>query len=113
LLPTLGRALQLALILSVLIAVLIKLKYVRKPPGDLPELATFPFRNNITNDTATVPWDKSFGAYNVLLETHSHTRRSDGAMTPDQVVEWGIAYGYTAIMVTDHNTIDGGLEARQ
>ena len=108
-----GRALQLTAILIVLIAVLIKLKYVDKPRGDLPQTVTFPFRYNISADSDTVPWDPNFGPYNVLLETHSHSYWSDGSMTPEQVVEWAIAYGYTAVVVTDHNTVEGGLRAKK
>jgi hypothetical protein len=96
-----------------LIAVLIKLKYVSKPPGDLPGEVTFPFRYNLSADPDTVPWDPNFGPYNVLLEMHSHTYFSDGAMSPEQMVEWAIAYGFTAIVVSDHNTIYGGLKAKQ
>lgn len=33
-------------------------------------------------------------------------------MSPEQLVEWAIAYGYTAIAVTDHNNIEGGLRAK-
>jgi predicted metal-dependent phosphoesterase TrpH len=57
--------------------------------------------------------DPNFGPFNVLLEMHSHTYYSDGAMSPEQMVEWAIAYGFTAIAVTDHNTIYGGLLAKQ
>ena len=113
LLPTLGRALQLTLILIVLIAILIKLKYTNKPPRDLPWRATFPFRYNISADPDTVPWDQDFGPYNVLLEMHSHTYFSDGSMSPEQLVEWAIAYGFTAVVVSDHNDIRGGLRAKQ
>jgi len=49
----------------------------------------------------------------VLLEMHSHTYFSDGAMSPEQMVEWAIAYGFSAIAVTDHNTITGGLAAKK
>jgi PHP domain len=113
LLPTLGRAIQVSLVLTVLIAILIKLKYTDKPRRDLPHLVTFPFRYNISADPDTVPWDPSFGDYNVLLETHTHTYFSDGSMSPEQVVEWALAYGYTAVVVTDHNTIRGGLRAKK
>jgi len=34
-------------------------------------------------------------------------------MSPEQLVEWAIAYGFTAIAVTDHNTIHGGLRAKE
>jgi hypothetical protein len=89
------------------------LKYVNKPRGDRPDLVTFPFRYNISADNDTVPWDTDFGPYNVLLETHTHTTYSDGSMNPGQVVEWALAYGYTALVVSDHNTIVGGLEAKK
>jgi len=44
---------------------------------------------------------------------HSHTYFSDGAMSPEQLVEWAIAYGFTAVVVSDHNNINGGLVAKQ
>ena len=84
-----------------------------KPRGDRPDLVDFPFRYNISADNDTVPWNPSFGPYNVLLETHTHTTYSDGSMSPAQVVEWAIAYGYTALVVSDHNNIAGGLEAKK
>lgn len=60
-----------------------------------------------------MPWDPDFGPYNVLLEIHSHTYFSDGSMSPEQLVEWAIAYGFSAIVVSDHNTIWGGLKAKE
>ena len=88
------------------------MKYVDKPSSDLTKAVQFPFRYNATSDPDTVPWDRNFGPYNVLLEMHSHTVFSDGSMSPEQIVEWAIAYGYTAIAVTDHNNIEGGLRAK-
>ena len=35
------------------------------------------------------------------------------AMSPEQMVEWAIAYGYTAVVVSDHNNIYGGLVAKE
>jgi PHP domain len=92
---------------------LIRLKYADKPREDLPQAVTFPFRYNISDDPDIVPWDLDSGPYNVLFETHSHSYFSDGAMSPEQVVEWAIAYGYTALAVSDHNTIEGGLRAKE
>jgi predicted metal-dependent phosphoesterase TrpH len=34
-------------------------------------------------------------------------------MSPEQIVEWAIAYGYTAVVVSDHNTVEGGLRAQK
>lgn len=49
----------------------------------------------------------------VIAEFHTHTTFSDGAMSPAQVVDWAIAYGYNVLFVTDHNTLEGGLKAQE
>ncbi|CAG8456199.1 285_t:CDS:2 [Diversispora eburnea] len=41
-----------------------------------------------------------FGNYNILLNGHAHTTYSD-------------AYGFNAVIVSDHNTLEGGLEAQR
>jgi len=51
------------------------------------------------------------GVCNVLLSQHAHTLHSDGSMTVQQVLDWHIAQGFTAVAVTDHNDWQGGLEA--
>lgn len=48
-----------------------------------------------------------------VLDTHSHTTISDGSLTPEQLVDWAIAYGLNALFVTDHNDIEGGLLAQR
>ncbi|KAG0334552.1 hypothetical protein BG000_008236 [Podila horticola] len=59
------------------------------------------------------PMNSSFGNdYDVLLDGHSHTTYSDGRMTPETLIKWHIANGYNAVIVTDHNTIKGGLAAQ-
>ncbi|CAG8691222.1 25412_t:CDS:2 [Dentiscutata erythropus] len=58
------------------------------------------------------PMDNPF-KYNILLDGHSHTTYSDGRMKPEQLLKWAIANGYNAIIVSDHNTIDGALEAQK
>ncbi|KAF9995028.1 hypothetical protein BGZ79_000182, partial [Entomortierella chlamydospora] len=56
----------------------------------------------------------SFGNdYDVLLDGHSHTTYSDGRMSPETLLKWHIANGYNAVIVSDHNTIDGGLAAQK
>ncbi|KAJ1937164.1 hypothetical protein EC988_007973, partial [Linderina pennispora] len=55
----------------------------------------------------------AFGSFNVLLDSHAHTTVSDGKLTPEQLVEYAIAQGYNAMIVTDHNTVDGGLRAEE
>ena len=71
---------------------------------------TFPW--HVDPRTYLQPWNTSFGAYNVLLDGHIHTTRSDGMLTPEQIVDWAVAHGYNALAVTDHNTVQGGLDAK-
>ncbi|KAJ1912564.1 hypothetical protein H4219_005549 [Mycoemilia scoparia] len=59
------------------------------------------------------PMDPDFGNYNILLDAHSHTTYSDGKMTPEQLVEYSRANGYNALIVTDHQTVSGGLAAEK
>jgi hypothetical protein len=42
-----------------------------------------------------------------------HTLHSDGEYTPQQVVQRALANGYNAIVVSDHNTVEGSLLAQQ
>uniref|UniRef100_U9SWU1 Polymerase/histidinol phosphatase N-terminal domain-containing protein n=1 Tax=Rhizophagus irregularis (strain DAOM 181602 / DAOM 197198 / MUCL 43194) TaxID=747089 RepID=U9SWU1_RHIID len=57
------------------------------------------------------PIDNDFGEFNVLLDGHLHTKFSDGRMNPEQLLKWAIANGYNAIIVSDHNNIEGVSEA--
>jgi len=43
--------------------------------------------------------------YNVRLDHHSHTFHSDGVLSVRQNIEWHIAMGYNAMVITDHNTL--------
>jgi predicted metal-dependent phosphoesterase TrpH len=77
-------------------------KFTFNIPGDLPNAEL---------------WDPSYidlgtDHYSVL-ETHAHTTVSDGSLSPRQLVDWAIAYGFTVLFVTDHNDVDGGLEAQK
>lgn len=45
-------------------------------------------------------------------DLHIHSRRSDGALQPEKVVEVARARGLDGISITDHNTIRGSLEAK-
>lgn len=46
-----------------------------------------------------------------MLDLHSHTRASDGVMTPKELVGAARARGVTILAVTDHDTIGGLAEA--
>ena len=48
----------------------------------------------------------------VKADLHMHTNYSDGSATPREIVSQAIEQGLNVIAITDHNTIDGALEAR-
>jgi len=53
-------------------------------------------------------------SYHVLLgDFHMHTSYSDGRGTPIQMVETARGDGYDFIAITDHNTIQGALYAKE
>ncbi|KAI9500939.1 Polymerase/histidinol phosphatase-like protein [Coemansia spiralis] len=59
------------------------------------------------------PMNSSFTDYNILLDAHLHTTYSDGVLSPKQVVEYAMANGFNAIIVTDHQTVSGSIAARE
>lgn len=48
-----------------------------------------------------------------IADLHMHTRYSDGADSPRDVLRWASEIGLHVIAVTDHDTIDGALEAAE
>ncbi len=44
-----------------------------------------------------------------MIDLHTHTRFSDGSLTPTEVVELAVRVGLSAVAITDHDGI-GGLE---
>ncbi|KAJ3358217.1 hypothetical protein GGF32_000573 [Allomyces javanicus] len=68
-------------------------------------------------DRGLVPLDSAFPLNNTgtlaIADLHSHSTKSDGRLTPRQLLEYALAQGYNAIAVTDHNSITGGLEAER
>jgi len=46
------------------------------------------------------------------IDLHIHTNASDGLFTPSEVVEYALKANLKAIAITDHDTIDGFVEAR-
>lgn len=47
----------------------------------------------------------------MFIDLHTHSIKSDGAMTPTEVVDTAKAAGLAAISLTDHDVIDGVSEA--
>jgi hypothetical protein len=48
--------------------------------------------------------------FNITLDQHSHTLLLEGVLTVRQNIEWHIAMGYNAIVITDHNSIANKAE---
>lgn len=46
-----------------------------------------------------------------MIDLHTHTRYSDGSLTPTEVVELAAREGLRAVAITDHDSIDGLEEA--
>lgn len=45
------------------------------------------------------------------IDLHTHTKASDGTLTPSELVDLAVSKNLSAIAVTDHDTIDGIREA--
>ncbi|MDR3123255.1 MAG: PHP domain-containing protein [Treponema sp.] len=48
-----------------------------------------------------------------MIDLHTHSRASDGNLTPSDLIRTAKERGLTAIALTDHDTIDGLDEARE
>ena len=48
-----------------------------------------------------------------MIDLHTHTTNSDGSLTPRELVKLAKEQGFSAIAVTDHDTVDGIGEATQ
>lgn len=46
------------------------------------------------------------------IDMHVHTNASDGVLTPIQVINWAIEANLGGVAITDHDTIDGYIKAR-
>lgn len=66
--------------------------------------------SKFTTDTV---YEKDSAMIPLIAEFHTHTNYSDGSMSPEQVVDWAIAYGFHVLFVTDHNNLEGGLKAQE
>lgn len=59
-----------------------------------------------------LPFNTSF-AYNILLNSHSHTNEDDGMLSVEQNLKWHIAHGYNATIITAHNQLEPAKKARE
>ena len=46
-----------------------------------------------------------------MIDLHIHTNKSDGVLSPEEVVDIAIEKGIKAIAITDHDVVDGVSEA--
>ncbi len=74
--------------------------------------AEYRYYDNDWDDFSYVP-DYNNSSWNILFDAHSHTKYSDGHLTPRQNILWHIAMGFTAMALTDHNNFKGIEEIRQ
>ncbi|PWA02246.1 hypothetical protein BB558_001621 [Smittium angustum] len=103
------RILYFIVYLAIFIAILLYLKTkINYEELDYTKIQ-FPWHSD--PKSYLVPYNQTFGDYNILLDTHSHTTYSDGRMSPGKLIEQAISNGYNAIAVTDHQTVEGGLAA--
>jgi len=70
------------------------------------------FTDNDWDNFSFVP-DYNSTEWNILLDSHSHTKYSDGKLTPRQNILWHIAMGFNAMVLTDHNTFRGVEKIRE
>lgn len=57
------------------------------------------------------PWGEVLKELEGCVDLHLHTTRSDGTMTPAEVVQYARMKGLRAISITDHDTVGGNEEA--
>lgn len=48
-----------------------------------------------------------------MIDLHTHTTASDGTYTPKELIDLALKINLSAIAITDHDTIDGYLEAKE
>jgi hypothetical protein len=48
-----------------------------------------------------------------VIDIHSHTRASDGLLTPKQSILWHISNGFDGVVISDHNTMASIKEAQK
>ncbi len=64
-------------------------------------------------DWSYIPPEHDNTTFNVLFDQHSHTFYSDGVLSPEENIQWHLAHGFNAMALTDHDRIDGALEAQR
>lgn len=105
------RVSVLIAVLAVLIGVSLGVIYSDNLPRS-EDFSHLEFDWKITPQNYLTPYNTS-QTYNVLLDGHAHSTYSDGKMNVRQLLNWHLANGYNAVIVSDHNSILGGLMAEK
>ncbi|KAI8369562.1 Polymerase/histidinol phosphatase-like protein [Radiomyces spectabilis] len=98
-------------LIAVLIGIGLGLRYTDGIP-DHEDFSQMQFDWRVDPSSYLKPFNESF-QYNTLLDGHAHSTYSDGRLNARQLLEWHIANGYNAVIVTDHNSVHGGLAVEQ
>lgn len=77
-----------------------------------PTLSRF-LRRLLRASLATAAMTRSDARKDARAELHSHTDRSDGSLSPEELVAAARETGLVALAVTDHDTMAGVAPARQ
>ena len=76
-------------VIAILIAIGLGLKYTDNMPQPV-DYSNLQFNWRIDPKSYLTPFNTSFGQYNVLLDGHSHSTKSDGKMNVRQLLDWHI-----------------------
>ena len=49
----------------------------------------------------------------IMIDLHTHTTASDGTYSPEQLIDYALEKEIKAIAITDHDTIDGLVQAKK
>lgn len=107
----------IAFLVTVILTILFLISFISDQPEPFNyQDAEFTFSEETTKlrDSLT-PFNASAVSegFNVFLDGHSHTKFSDGKLPVKKLIEFSIASGFNALIVTDHQTVAGGLEAEK
>ncbi|ORX67594.1 PHP domain-like protein [Linderina pennispora] len=106
----------LVVFLSIIVILLLVAVGIPMSDNGVPPTRTYSnmeFNWKIDPKSYLSPMNSNFTNYNILLDAHIHTVYSDGVLTPKQVIEFALANGYNAIIVTDHQTVAGSLATKK
>lgn len=97
-----------AFFVAVVIAVIGLMVSTNGPSQTLMSSTKLDYSNPFVPQNYFRPWDPNFN-YTVLIDVHHHPNGID----PDTLIQWFIATGYNAVVLTEHNTIGESLNVQK